>query len=166
MFVWLEDRIDLVKDKRVMLLSNPGLFKVGNAIVATSSTDIVYHVLAEGIDRRVGDRVTCCIDAVIQQRSMYPLFPAREGTPLDLAHLSKAALTERTPDIMILRSRLRPFVRNVQQVLCVNPGYLARGSSKGCYVKVMLNTVRENTQRFLLPHKISAKIVPIDDFDA
>ena len=148
LFTWPEEGVDLVKDKRVMLLSNPGMFKVGEVLVSTGSTDVLHHVLTEETSRetkvvRVG-RMARGVRSMIQQRSMYPLFPAHEGTPLDLAHLSKAAFNDRTPDLILLRSKLNYFALDVNDVLCVNPGHTAKGSSGGTYAKIMINPMQVN----------------------
>ena len=76
---------------------------------------------------------------MIQQRSMYPLFPAHEDTPLDLAHLPKAAFNERTPDLILLRSKLNYFALDINDVLCVNAGHTAKGPSGGTYAKIIIN---------------------------
>ena len=162
LFVWPDEGVDLVKDKRVLLLSNPGMFQVGEVLVSTSSTDVLHHVLMEETSRetkviRLG-RMARGARSLIQQRSMYPLFPAREGTPLDLAHLSKAGFNDRTPDIILLRSKLNYFALEVNDVVCVNPGHTAKGSSGGTYAKIMINPMKiDDKVKHPLPHDIKSR---------
>lgn len=146
LFTWPEDGVDLVKDKRVLLLSNPATFQLGELLVSMSTTDVMHHLLTEECSRetkviRTG-RMTRGVRALIQQRSVYPLFPAREGTPIDLAHMAKSNFRRHTPDIILLRSKLNCFALEANDVLCVNAGHISRGSSGGTYAKICINPAK------------------------
>jgi len=67
--------------------------------------------------------------------SYYPLCPPLADVPLDSCCLKQTLFPEYTPDILILPSDMREFVKNVRDVLCINPGRICRGRSAGTYVR-------------------------------
>jgi len=71
---------------------------------------------------------------MLQQRSMYPLFPAPKKAQLDARLLEHASLHIR-PDIILANSALRYFAKGVA---VVNPASLAKFATGGTYAKIYI----------------------------
>jgi DNA polymerase alpha subunit B len=74
---------------------------------------------------------------MLQQRSMYPLFPAPKKAQLDARLLEHASLHIR-PDIILANSALRYFAKDVDGVAVVNPASLAKFATGGTYAKIYI----------------------------
>ncbi|KXS13522.1 DNA polymerase alpha, subunit B [Gonapodya prolifera JEL478] len=98
------------------------------------------------------DRLARLCSHLLHQRSLYPLHPTggpakSPSTSLGLnelvtveaptppTHVSAMAL-HATPDVMILPSQLRHFSKEVDGVLCINPGKVCRGKAIGTMAKL------------------------------
>lgn len=95
LFRYDDDDTDLVKDGRVVLLSNPATFRVNGVTVALTSTDVVADTMTEQIARSGPHKVNRfqrVLQHILSQRNMYPVFPANRRVPLDCGRL-KAVCT-------------------------------------------------------------------------
>jgi hypothetical protein len=89
----------------------------------------------------------------VQQRSLYPVFPARAGFPLDLALLRHATLPC-SPDVLLLRSErgnafaeaLPAAATGGARTVAVNTGVTVRRCAPGTYARITVlpQTVPEN----------------------
>ena len=116
-------------------VSDPAVLDIGGVQVAVTSTDILFHLGKEEISYppRNGDRMSRLASHLLQQGSMYPLYPASEEINLDLERLEQFGMLDQTPHIMLLPSDLNTFVREVSGVTVINPGRLTKGSGPGTY---------------------------------
>ena len=73
---------------------------------------------------------------LLQQHNFYPLHPPPEEVSIDQSHFIKHAFFDCKPDILVLPSDLRYFVKNVSETVVVNPGKLGKGS--GTYFKMFV----------------------------
>ena len=71
---------------------------------------------------------------LLHQQNFYPLHPPSEDVNIDYPHFIKHAFFASKPDILVLPSDLRYFVKNVQDTVVINPGKLAKGS--GTYFRL------------------------------
>ena len=83
---------------------------------------------------------------LLTQRNFYPLYPNSEDLNLDYPHFIKHCFFEQKPDILILPSNLRYFVKSVEDSVVINPGKL----DKGTYFKLKVRggtgrNIAENT---------------------
>ena len=117
------------------IVSDPVFLDIASVKVAVSSTDILFHLGKEEISfpARSGDRMSRLASHLLQQRSMYPLYPPSEEINLDLERLEHFALIDETPHIMLLPSDLMTFVREVGDTTVINPGRLTKGKGPGTY---------------------------------
>lgn len=51
----------------------------------------------------------------------------------------KNFMFERTPDIIITPSDLLAFAKNISGCICINPGYMCKGSSGGSYASITID---------------------------
>ncbi|CAG8547618.1 18778_t:CDS:10, partial [Acaulospora morrowiae] len=107
----------------IICLPNPVQFKVNEVVFAIGNVDILCHLFQE------------------ETESLYPLFPPSMGVNLDLKHSSSLDLIY-TPDVLVLPSKLKYFAKVLDNVICVNPGYLAKGSNT--YAKMVIHPFPPN----------------------
>lgn len=77
---------------------------------------------------------------------LYPLSPVALDDNIDSdkmvdLHVSMA------PDILILPSQLKHFVKNVQGTVCINPGFLCKNQTGGTYARVIMYPQEEERVR-------------------
>ena len=130
---------------RAYVASNPGTFEINGAVFSVVSHDILKHLSAQEISKGFAskERLTRLATHVVSQANAYPLYPADPSACLDAAHADALAL-DVTPDVLILPSDLKTFaevleVSDVGQVVCVNPGRLARGDLGGTLAKLVVH---------------------------
>ncbi|TFK40723.1 DNA polymerase alpha/epsilon subunit B-domain-containing protein [Crucibulum laeve] len=139
-------------DPRIHLLPNPSLFSINDITFGTTSVDTIFHLRKEEYIKRCGEIAPLAADSgdvdamanscrhLLQQRSFYPVFPV----PLDLAHEVNLDVShleglrlggddegqgeEEAPDVLLLPSRLKQFVKNVHTTTAVNPSFLTKGT--------------------------------------
>ncbi|KAG5177638.1 DNA polymerase alpha/epsilon subunit B-domain-containing protein [Tribonema minus] len=135
--------LGLPRDARVACLPNPAAFAVGGAVFAATSADSLFDLSCEEAAGGAGGapRLARLADHLLQQRSFYPLRPARAGVPLDPRRAAALALAPRgaAPDVLLLPGRLAQFARDVRGCVCVNPGALTRGGGGGTYAALALH---------------------------
>lgn len=68
------------------------------------------------------DKVKRHVRHLFNQKSFYPLTPAYDGVNLDVGLLSKFGRIKAIPNILVLPSTTKPFVRLIDGCLAVNPG--------------------------------------------
>ncbi|ORX59305.1 DNA polymerase alpha, subunit B [Piromyces finnis] len=127
--------------ERFHCLPNPVQFQINDVIFAISNNDIISHMYNEEFYRparssglgspfkgsvksnhRPMDRISRLTRHLLQQHSLYPLFPsAIDEANINYEH-AKGFYLNIKPDILILNSAVRLFAKNVDDVICVNPG--------------------------------------------
>jgi len=121
--------------KNMRSVSDPVILDIGGVHVAVTSTDILFHLGKEEISfpARNGDRMSRLASHILQQGSMYPLYPPSEEVNLDLEKLEQFGLIDHTPHVMLLPSDLTTFVRNIGDTTVLNPGRVTKGFGPGTY---------------------------------
>ncbi|XP_068922369.1 DNA polymerase alpha subunit B isoform X1 [Petaurus breviceps papuanus] len=107
--------------KRVHFVSDPCSLSINGVILGLTSTDLLFHMGAEEIS------------------SYYPLYPPFEDTSLDLEHFYSHAQLPVTPDILIIPSELRYFVKDILGCVCMNPGRLTKGQVGGTFGRLYIS---------------------------
>ncbi|XP_040826879.1 DNA polymerase alpha subunit B [Ochotona curzoniae] len=126
--------------KRVQFVSEPCSLSVNGVIFGLTSTDLLFHMGAEEISSSSGtsDRFSRILKHILTQRSYYPLYPPQEDTAIDYENFYTYAQLPVTPDVFIVPSELRYFVKDVLGCVCVNPGRLTKGQVGGTYGRLYL----------------------------
>lgn len=143
---------DLIQnDSRIYLVPNPARFKINDVTFGASSVDVLFHLRREEFTRTgreedpmslthgndVGtDAMANLCRHLIQQRSFYPIFPTPQDLAhevnLDISHSDGLKLMDEenptSPDVLILPSRLKQFVKTVYTTTVINPSTLNRGT--------------------------------------
>ncbi|VDP25713.1 unnamed protein product [Schistosoma mattheei] len=142
---WIEKTPHLVSTlssyEKVQFAPDPCLFQIGEYVFGLTSVDILKDLSCEEISAGCSgsDRITRLCRHILASSSFYPVHPPDDGLPLDYPLWSQYAQFPVTPHCLILPSKLRQFVKNVDGVLCINPGYVSRGEAFGSYAEIVVN---------------------------
>ncbi|XP_010415340.1 PREDICTED: DNA polymerase alpha subunit B-like [Camelina sativa] len=129
-------------------LSNPGTFEANQVKVGCCTVDVLKHLSGEEMSKNpIGvptDRMSRLASHLLRQRSFYPLYPPPESLPYDSSLAPKALEISSIPDILLLPSDMRYFVKvlslgegeDAVKCVCVNPGRLAKGEGAGTFVEL------------------------------
>ncbi|KAI8812272.1 DNA polymerase alpha/epsilon subunit B-domain-containing protein [Cladochytrium replicatum] len=148
--------LNLVRnDPHLYLCPNPVQFCINELVFAISTTDILFHLAGEEFARKPtqktpsaaghNDRVARLFRHVLEQSSFYPLFPPAKGSYLSLTHgkrengVAEAIDLKAAPDVLILPSVLKYGVKEVDGVLCVNPGVTSLQRSAGTFARFVVH---------------------------
>lgn len=140
-FKFLDEAERASVSRRVTMMSNPGTFTIGSTVVSVNTNDVLRHLAGDVAARHpapVPNLFERLCRVTLQQRSHYPLFPPPRGAQVELSRMRQISMPV-SPDVMIVGSRLTHFARNVDGVLCVNPGRLTRVNGGGTYSKLVIN---------------------------
>ena len=135
--------------KRVHLLPNPCMFRINEVLFGATSHDALMSLSSEEIASNVpGDRLVRIASHFIRQQSFSPMFPSplAASVQLDLRH-AKHWTMGKTPDVLILPSKLAPLARNVHGSLVVNPGLMTRGAHGGTYATLNIHPMDQDKLR-------------------
>ncbi|XP_060711697.1 DNA polymerase alpha subunit B isoform X2 [Hemiscyllium ocellatum] len=126
--------------ERVHFVSDPCTLNINEVVFAVTSTDVLFHMGAEEINSPPGgsDRFTRILKHILTQRSYYPLYPPAEEINIDYECLQLYAQLPVTPDILIVPSELRYFIKDVLGCICINPGRLTKGQVGGTYGRLFV----------------------------
>ncbi|KAK8490467.1 hypothetical protein V6N12_005441 [Hibiscus sabdariffa] len=136
---------------QITSLNNPGIFEADQVKIGCCTVDILKHLSGEEMsgypmDGKPNDRLSRLASHILSQRSFYPLYPPAEGVPMDFSLAPEALHISSVPDILILPSELKYFVKvlsvggtnegeeQMKRCVCINPGRLAKGEGGGTFV--------------------------------
>ncbi|KAG2702654.1 hypothetical protein I3843_06G093400 [Carya illinoinensis] len=137
---------------QVISIPNPGAFEANQVKIGCCTVDILKHLSGEEMSRNPSDgtsndRMSRLANHILRQQSFYPLYPPAEGIPLDFSLAPEALHISSIPDILILPSDMKYFVKVLslgeggegdEQVkcICVNPGRLSKGEGGGTFAEL------------------------------
>ncbi|KAL2805854.1 DNA polymerase alpha subunit B [Daubentonia madagascariensis] len=126
--------------KRVQFVSEPCSLSINGVIFGLTSTDLLFHMGAEEISSSSGtsDRFSRILKHILTQRSYYPLYPPQEDMAIDYETFYVHAQLPVTPDVFIIPSELKYFVKDILGCVCVNPGRLTKGQVGGTFGRLYL----------------------------
>ncbi|XP_058005627.1 uncharacterized protein LOC110640495 isoform X1 [Hevea brasiliensis] len=137
---------------QITSLTNPGIFAANQVRVGCCTVDILRQLSREEMSRNLkdgtpSDRMSRLANHILSQRSFYPLYPPAEDIPLDFSLAPEALYFTSVPDILILPSDMKYFVKVLSlgggsegeeqmKCICINPGRLAKGEGGGTFVEL------------------------------
>lgn len=120
-------------------MPNPATFSIGGVVFGATSVDSLMDMSSDYTERHLSSprpqRLPRLAQHLLEQRSFYPLFPPNKATPLDLSSYAFVQLPV-SPDVLILPSKLNPFVEEVRGTLVVGPGTLCKAQAAGFFAKI------------------------------
>ncbi|KAG7282040.1 hypothetical protein CRUP_020145, partial [Coryphaenoides rupestris] len=125
--------------KRVTVVPDPCTLLIEGVTLGLTSTDILFHMGAEEISCAAGsDRFSRILKHLLTQRSYYPLYPPVEDMNMDYEKFQSYGQMPLTPDVLVVPSELRYFIKEVIGCVCVNPGRLTKGQVGGTYGRLLI----------------------------
>uniref|UniRef100_A0A672Z2F4 DNA polymerase alpha subunit B n=1 Tax=Sphaeramia orbicularis TaxID=375764 RepID=A0A672Z2F4_9TELE len=125
--------------QRITLVPDPCTLLIDGVTFGVTSTDILFHMGAEEISCGTGsERFSRILKHMLTQRSYYPLYPPVEDVNMDYEKFQSYGQMPLTPDILIIPSELRYFIKDVVGCVCVNPGRLTKGQVGGTYGRLLI----------------------------
>lgn len=142
---------DCIDSNRILFLSNPSMFFINELLFATSSTDLLLSLISEecfctsqnAVSRSTellfaGDRIDRICRHLVFQRTFLPVFPAMH--PVSLADPTVFDM-EITPDIFVISSKVRSFVKEITPTTVVNHGVQHKVENK-VYARILVGGSR------------------------
>ncbi|XP_004073218.1 DNA polymerase alpha subunit B isoform X1 [Oryzias latipes] len=127
------------QSQRITLVPDPCTLLIDGVTFGLTSTDILFHMGAEEISNGSGsDRFSRILKHMLVQRSYYPLYPPAEEVNMDYEKFQSFAQIPLIPDVLIVPSELRYFIKDVLGCVCLNPGRLTKGQVGGTYGRLLL----------------------------
>uniref|UniRef100_A0A3Q3GQT0 DNA polymerase alpha subunit B n=1 Tax=Labrus bergylta TaxID=56723 RepID=A0A3Q3GQT0_9LABR len=155
---------NLSKDQaqRVTLVPDPCTLLIDGVTFGLTSTDILFHMGAEEISCGTGsDRFSRILKHMLTQRSYYPLYPPVEEVNMDYEKFQSFGQMPLTPDVLIIPSELRYFVKDVVGCVCVNPGRLTKGQVGGTYGRLLIQRSAASDDGTRVSPCLAAQVVKI-----
>ncbi|KAF7729841.1 DNA-directed DNA polymerase alpha subunit pol12 [Apophysomyces ossiformis] len=128
-------------------LSNPASIEINGSAFTISNIDAIFSLSCEEIakSRIKSDRLARLAQHLLQQQSLYPLFPPAIGDSIDAERMPDIQIPF-APDILIVPSQLKHFTRVIEGVMCVNPGYLSKRQSGGTYAHLAIQPLPQRSE--------------------
>ncbi|VDP82357.1 unnamed protein product [Echinostoma caproni] len=143
---WTQQTTELIGHFRnVHFVWDPTVVSIGGYVFGFTSVDVLFHLSSEEISSGCsGDRMARLCQHILSSRTFYPVHPPADDLPLDYVLWTQRAQLSSAPHCLICPSRLRQFVKDVDGVLCINPGHVSRGQSSGSYATITIHTDTPN----------------------
>ena len=131
-----------------ILLGNPQMFRINDINVGILNADVIKDLCASTHNRgQQGGKIEESIKSVLQQRIFYPLYPGNSSTPIEWEQYAKLMFpTGVTPDVLITPSQLKLFAKQIEGVICVNPGNIVKGEAAGSFANITIDPLMMNSQ--------------------
>lgn len=147
--------------QRVSLVPDPCTLLIDGVTFGLTSTDILFHMGAEEISCGTGaDRFSRILTHMLTQRSYYPLYPPVEEVNMDYEKFQSYGQMPLTPDVLIVPSELRYFIKDVVGCVCVNTGRLTKGQVGGTYGRLLIQRSGSSQNKRVCPC-LAAQVVKI-----
>ncbi|KAG9475525.1 DNA polymerase alpha subunit B isoform X2 [Eleutherodactylus coqui] len=149
--------------QRVHFVADPCTLSVNGVAVGFTSTDLLFHMGAEEISSGTAgapDRFSRILKHILTQRSYYPLYPPHEEINMDYEAHYNYAIMPVTPDVFIIPSELRFFIKDISGCICINPGRLTKGMVGGTYARFLVKKENSDAAERKSPCR-SAQVVKI-----
>lgn len=133
--------------KNLHFLPDPCVISINGLTIGTTTVDVVRDLSEAELNQApVGDKIKRAFNYMFHHRSFYPLNPPPETLPLDVDLLHHFGTLPRVPNVMICPGDLKPYIRDVNGCVCINPGHLTDYvSGEGTFARVVVHPPEEPT---------------------
>uniref|UniRef100_A0A669DF86 DNA polymerase alpha subunit B n=1 Tax=Oreochromis niloticus TaxID=8128 RepID=A0A669DF86_ORENI len=115
--------------QRVTLVPDPCTLLIDGVTIGLTSTDILIHMGPEEIS---------WLQSRSETPNYYPLYPPADEVNMDYEKFQSFGQMPLTPDVLVVPSEMRYFVKDVVGCVCVNPGRLTKGQVGGTYGRLLI----------------------------
>lgn len=134
--------------QNIFFAPDPSIIDVNGVKIGFTSADIQQHISESEMCVNAGaDRVRRYVNNIFHQKSFYPLFP--QEVPTSIEHLHEFASINDIPNILILPSDQKYFIRDINGCLCVNPGRLSCTGKLGTFARILVQPPKDASQKFM-----------------
>ncbi|KAK2707147.1 DNA polymerase alpha subunit B-like [Artemia franciscana] len=147
-----------VPSKNISVVSDPVKMRIEDLKVNLTSSDIFRHLTDQEIKYggTYASREERILQYLLEQKSMYPLYPPSLHMNIDYVQWENYARIEETPHIIVLPSDYKGFIKAVNGILFVNPERLVKNDSGGTFARIAVDMNAEDVSS-----QITAEIVYI-----
>ncbi|VDM59088.1 unnamed protein product [Angiostrongylus costaricensis] len=132
------DLLDMVKQQqpnvlvlRLHSVPEPCVVRINGVELALTSSEIISHLSKSewhrSEDQENRDRIARLASHILEQGSLYPLFPP--ALPTSIEECVKVCSLRSAPHVIVCPSVLASFIKTINKTLIVNPGIAARGAT-------------------------------------
>lgn len=133
--------------RNVHLLPDPCIVGIDGVHIGITSTDTIGKLSNNELSINEGmDTIKRSIFHMMHKRSFYPLRPA--NIPLDVGLAHKYAKLNVLPNLLILPSDVKEFIRDYNNCLCINPGRLYTEQGTGKFARIVLHPTESQASKF------------------
>lgn len=87
-------------------------------------------------------KIDVVLQSILEQRTFYPLYPGNPNCPIDWEQYKHMMFPGGVvPDILITPSDLMLYAKNIEGVICVNPGMLIKGQAAGSFATITVDPI-------------------------
>ncbi|KAK9453531.1 DNA polymerase alpha subunit B N-terminal-domain-containing protein [Dipodascopsis uninucleata] len=149
-----DTRKSLGMPKRSRWLCNPAFIAANSTVFAVANIDTLMQLVkVECMYRDVSDKTAensafvRAIRCILQQRSLYPVFPSQAGVPQEISYMGLAEMNIARPDVLIVPSEQKYFAKVVDNVVAINPGVLTKARAAGTYALLDIAPIKDFESR-------------------
>ncbi|CAO1425697.1 unnamed protein product [Diamesa tonsa] len=142
----------------LFFVPDPCVVDINGVQIALTSTDITQHLAdSEYCVNAGGDKIRRFVNYLFHQKSFYPLYPPKISTDLKLLH--EYGTINKIPNILVVPSDLKYYMRDINNCLCINPGRLEDQNKEGTIARVTIQAPKDASKG--LSSFLSGQIVHI-----
>ncbi|CAG9765601.1 unnamed protein product [Ceutorhynchus assimilis] len=125
-------------------MPDPCMVNINGLVVAATTADILfdigsYEIHVDKTNSAPSDRMGRLASYLFKQESFYPLEPVSKDLCIDFSLMERNGVMALKPHVMILPSILRFFIKELDDVLVVNPEKLTKGNSGGTFARLEIS---------------------------
>jgi DNA polymerase alpha subunit B len=146
------------------LFPNPVQFTCNEVVIGLSNFDTIRDMIRLGLsitpsqnantsensEQKIvpRDKFYNCFTHILGHRHFYPVFPPTAGACIDSTRAlgsqpQDPCVLQVRPDVLIMPSCLQFFIKNVDDCVCINPGFLVKGSTGGTFCKIKVHPLQK-----------------------
>ncbi|KAF0989025.1 hypothetical protein HZS_7645 [Henneguya salminicola] len=145
--VYPQEPLFFIQNEAVKCLPNPSFFKTNTFEFIVNSMDILMHMSSFEFSRGEHkiDRISRILKHILNHKNLYPLYPPNAESFIEFNNLSCNANISAEPHLLILPSNLCPFIKKIDNTLCINPSQFYKGTRSSFYCRFQLVGANDGT---------------------
>ncbi|KAK5648246.1 hypothetical protein RI129_003138 [Pyrocoelia pectoralis] len=131
-------------------IGDPSILNIEGITLGLTSTDVLLHLSKQesSYGNQGSDRISRLASHLLCQQSFYPIYPPNEDVCIDYELLEQHGTISFIPNILILPSSLRYFVKYINGCVVINPERVTKGYVGGTFCRIEVapktSTVSDN----------------------
>jgi len=127
----------------LFMAPDPSIIEINGITIGLTSIDITQQLAdAEFCVNAGPNRNRRYVDYLFHQKSFYPLFPPKMPTDIRLLH--EYGTINKVPNILVVPSDMKYYMRDFNNCFCINPGRLSNEGSAGTFARVIVRAPKES----------------------